>query len=147
MEISKTRPVKVQTFEGNSVSKPEHAELLAALKAVQQEEAQLSKLKKDTADLTQVWVSLQHRETPKDQIDNIQVWDIGDVKPVKLKVKSDTCDCCFRCGGSYHLVRDCTFNRNQSKSSKGNRKRPPTEGQGVARGEIVSHNCANVKGL
>ena len=65
VEISKSRPVKVQAVEEKSCSKPEHAkknktepkgdELLAALKPVQQEVAQLSTLKKDVADLKQVW--------------------------------------------------------------------------------------------
>ena len=83
VEISKSCPVKVQAVEEKSDSKPEHAkknktepkgdELLAALKAVQQEVAQLSTLKKDVADLKQFWGKSPGQETPKVQIDNIQV--------------------------------------------------------------------------
>ena len=135
VEICKSRPVKGQAAEEKSCSKPEHAkknktepkgdESLAALKVVQQEVAQLSTLKKDVADLKQIWgksPAQGNTQGPNRQYSGVRP---RGRKACQTEGKGDTCDHCHRCSGSHHLARDCTFNRNQSKSSQENRKRLP----------------------
>ena len=143
VEISKSHPVKVQAVGEKSGSKQEHTkknkteqkgdELLAALKAVQEYVAQLSTLKKDAADLKQVWgkSSAQGNTQGPDR-------QYSCVRPrvcqaCQAERKGDTCDHCYQCGGSYHFARDLF-----SIETRANHLRETERGyHRVARGESV----------